>query len=175
MQESVHKTSCPQTNKQTKKLHAQRSWPLLICMGQSLHVLRNTLHSELCHLIGLFFPLGAIPELFTACLNLIKPWLLPLTIAKHPFVLFVIMELELQTSDFSVQINANKTCHPSSSRKTFLSSLSGFFFFFFLSQPSRICPHNSSFMKPFSASALLPPPPAQNYPCSQPKLFLVSL
>lgn len=58
---------------------------------------------------------------------------------------------EVGTLDFSVQINANKTCHSSSSRKTFLSSLSGLF----LSQPSRISPHDSSFMKPFSASSLL--------------------
>lgn len=71
------------------------------------------------------------------------------------------------TLDFSVQINANKTCHPSSSRKTFLSCLSGLF----LSQPSRISPRDGSFMKPFSASSLLPPPPTQNYPYSQPKLF----
>ena len=174
MQESVHKILCPQTNKQTnkktKKLHAQKSWPLLICMGQSLHVLRNTLHSELCHLIGLFFPLGAIPELFTACLNLIKPWLLPLTIAKHPFVLFAIMELQISV----YRLMQTKHAIPLPPEKH-SSPLSLGFFFFFLSQPSRICLHNSSFMKPFSASSLLPPSPTQNYPCSQPKLFLVSL
>ena len=128
MQESVHKTSCPQTNKQTKKLHAHRSWPLLICMGQSLHVLRNTLHSELCHLIGLFFPLGAIPELFTACLNLIKPSLLPLTIAKHPFVLFVIMELELQISVYRLMQTKHAIPLPPEKHSSPLSL--GFFFFF---------------------------------------------